>query len=539
MAYISLDLKYRPQTFDEIVGQPHVAQTLKNAIEGGRVAHAYLFAGPRGTGKTTTARILAKALNCEKGPTAEPCGECVSCVGIRQGRAMDVIEIDAASHTGVDDVRDLREKVKFTPASARAKVYILDEAHMLSKGAFNALLKTIEEPPPHAFFVLATTEPHRIPATIHSRCQRFEFRAISIGDIRDRLAEVARAEGFRADKVALETIASAARGAMRDALSILDQVVAFAGPDFSVSQVASVLGATGRDVLIALADLIIQSDYGACFGAVQDAVDSGKDLQQLLADLTLHFRNLLLLSLGVEDVALLDIAESERPMLKQQADRLGPERARQVISILTDAQRDMRWNAQHRLVLEVALCHAATQAAAASPAAPAPVAREEPAPVQQSAAPAVPPPPPEGPLDLEVIRARWDVVKAALRGAELGASIVACLEGAPPPVAFADGVVTLRFSLEFHCEQVATRYRRTVEETLATVFGQPLKLRCELAAPDAEQPDLFDARPTAQDAPPPVPETPSPPSAAKAADPESDAVDLVLKLFPGSEEVAQ
>jgi len=541
MPYVSLDLKYRPQTFDEIVGQPHVAQTLKNAIAANRVAHAYLFAGPRGTGKTTTARVLAKALNCEKGPTPEPCGKCESCIAIRDGNALDVVEIDAASHTGVDDVRDLREKVKFTPASARVKVYILDEAHMLSKGAFNALLKTIEEPPPHVFFVLATTEPHRIPPTIHSRCQRFEFRAISIGDIRRRLAEIAEKEGFEPENGALETIAAAARGAMRDALSITDQVVAYAGPSFSVADVTSVLGATERAVLSELADLVIGADYAGCFGAVQRAVDSGKDLQQLLNDLIVHFRNLLLLSLGVDDVALLDIAETEREALREQAERVGPWRARRIIGVLNDALGDMKWNTQHRMVLEMALVRAATEKTE-RPAATE-VEPQAPAEEAESASVREVSPAPEGPLNLDVIRARWPLVKDVLREKEMGPSIVACLEGADAPSAFEDDVVTLVFNLEFHCEQIASRYRRPVEEAVKEVFGRVLKLNCELASAESagpeEIPEVQGEARQAEEALKYEAQPEQTGTTETSETPENSAVELVLELFPGSEEIPE
>ncbi len=292
MPYISFSLKYRPQTFEEIVGQQHVSQTLMNAVATDRVSHAYLFAGPRGTGKTSTARVLAKALNCLSSdkPTPHPCGKCDLCVAIQNGRALDVKEIDAASNNSVEDIRELREKVGYAPAEGRSKVYILDEAHMLSTSAWNAFLKTLEEPPSHTIFVLATTEPHKVPPTIMSRCQYFDFRAISLRDITEMLKRIVEQEGVEIEEAALGAIAQAGQGAMRDAESILDQIVAYAEGPISLDTVNAVLGVTPAEILAQMADIIVQADLPAAFEAIDGLVSSGKDLGQFLNDLTGYMR---------------------------------------------------------------------------------------------------------------------------------------------------------------------------------------------------------------------------------------------------------
>ncbi|MDH7571083.1 MAG: DNA polymerase III subunit gamma/tau, partial [Armatimonadota bacterium] len=251
--YVSLYRKYRPQRFGDLVGQEQITRILQNALESGRVAHAYLFCGPRGTGKTTTARLLAKALNCEKGPTRDPCNVCVPCQRIAAGSALDVIEIDAASNRGIDDIRELRDKVKYTPAEARYKVYVIDECHMLTTEAFNALLKTLEEPPPHVLFVLATTDPQKVPATILSRCQRLDFRRGAVNDLVARLAVVAKGEGLQVDEEALLLIARAGDGSWRDAISVLEQVVAFGNGRITAEAVRSILGSVSADLIAAFA----------------------------------------------------------------------------------------------------------------------------------------------------------------------------------------------------------------------------------------------------------------------------------------------
>ncbi|MGV3721964.1 MAG: DNA polymerase III subunit gamma/tau, partial [Actinomycetota bacterium] len=294
MAYLSLYRKYRSQSFEEVSGQDHVIRTLQNAIRGDRVAHAYLFCGPRGTGKTSTARLLAKALNCDNGPTPEPCGTCEACVQIAEGRFMDIKEIDAASNRGIDDIRDLRDTVAYAPTHGRHKVYVIDEAHQITGDAFNALLKTLEEPPPYVVFILATTEHHKIPATIVSRCQRFEFRRASMEDLRSRVAYVAEQEGATLDDGALELIAREANGGWRDALSVLEQVLSFCDGSITAKEVYAVLGTVEADSLHALSDCILSADGAEGFRLLEELISEGKDPRQLLRDLTQHFRSLML-----------------------------------------------------------------------------------------------------------------------------------------------------------------------------------------------------------------------------------------------------
>ncbi|MFQ6098294.1 MAG: DNA polymerase III subunit gamma/tau, partial [Armatimonadota bacterium] len=478
-----------------------------------RLSHAYLFCGPRGTGKTTTARILAKAINCERGPTPTPCGECPVCVSIREGNALDIVEIDAASNRGIDEIRELRERVRYSPARCRAKVYFLDEVHMLTKEAFNALLKTLEEPPPHTFFVLVTTEPHKLPATIISRCQRFDFRPISTPEIAEALQRVASEEEIKIDAAAVESIARAARGALRDAESILDQVIAYSTGPITLREVNDVLGALESELIFQLADVLVRGDVGEAFAAVDRLLAQGKDIGQLLADLTIHLRNLLLATLSREDATLIEVTDSDRGRLMEQAGKARPEWAMKAIELLAGAQSEIRQGAQPRIAVELALariCRAhagpeareaveALPARAAEPAGPAAAAARHPvAPAPAAATSAAGPgPPPSGELDLAHIRANWDAAQAGL-----SASIRALLRDGRP-TALTDSTLTVRFQHEFHCTQVSDKYLADVEEALSKAFGHSLKLRCvveegqaasESAAPMAEQPSLLDAQ---------------------------------------------
>lgn len=293
MAYVALYRKWRPQGFDSLVGQEAVRTALTNALETGRIAHAYLFAGPRGTGKTSTAKILAKAVNCEHGPTPNPCNKCQNCVRINDGTSMDVFEIDAASNRGIDEIRDLREKVAFAPVNGRYKVYIIDEVHMLTTEAFNALLKTLEEPPPHVIFILATTEPHKIPATIHSRCQRFDFKRVTDSDIVKRLREVADGSGIAADDDALQLIAVQADGGMRDALSLLDQCGVMA-ERVTAETVRSVLGIVGREALRELVKAVGEGNVPKALELLESLLAGGKDVKQIITELAEYLRAVLL-----------------------------------------------------------------------------------------------------------------------------------------------------------------------------------------------------------------------------------------------------
>lgn len=311
MAYVALYRKWRPQGFDSLVGQEAVRTALTNALETGRIAHAYLFAGPRGTGKTSTAKILAKAVNCEHGPTPNPCNKCQNCVRINDGTSMDVFEIDAASNRGIDEIRDLREKVAFAPVNGRYKVYIIDEVHMLTTEAFNALLKTLEEPPPHVIFILATTEPHKIPATIHSRCQRFDFKRVTDSDIVKRLREVADGSGIAADDDALQLIAVQADGGMRDALSLLDQCGVMA-ERVSAETVRSVLGIVGREALRELVKAVGEGNVPKALELLEALLAGGKDVKQIITELAEYLRAVLLYKASPEyrEIYLTDTKEA-------------------------------------------------------------------------------------------------------------------------------------------------------------------------------------------------------------------------------------
>ena len=311
MAYVALYRKWRPQGFDSLVGQEAVRTALTNALETGRIAHAYLFAGPRGTGKTSTAKILAKAVNCEHGPTPNPCNKCQNCVRINDGTSMDVFEIDAASNRGIDEIRDLREKVAFAPVNGRYKVYIIDEVHMLTTEAFNALLKTLEEPPPHVIFILATTEPHKIPATIHSRCQRFDFKRVTDSDIVKRLREVADGSGIAADDDALQLIAVQADGGMRDALSLLDQCGVMA-ERVSAETVRSVLGIVGREALRELVKAVGEGNVPEALALLEALLAGGKDVKQIITELAEYLRAVLLYKASPEyrEIYLTDTKEA-------------------------------------------------------------------------------------------------------------------------------------------------------------------------------------------------------------------------------------
>ena len=352
MAYVALYRQWRPQDFDALVGQKAVKTTLKNALASGKIAHAYLFSGPRGTGKTSMARILAKALNCEQGPTAEPCGQCGNCQRIVQGTSLDVIEIDAASNTSVDNIRDLREQVAFTPAESRYKVYIIDEVHMLSTGAFNALLKTLEEPPAHAVFILATTDPQKVPATIQSRCQRFEFRRVTVDEIAEHLAMVAAGSGIEADADALRLIAIQAEGGMRDALSLLDQCGVMA-KRVTVSTVREVLGIVGREALHELTGAIGRRQLPQALATLNLLLEQGKDVKQVLTELIEYLRALVLY-LAVPDYEEIYLTDTKEA-LAELAPLFGRDRLLAAEERLHSAIQELRGSMRPRITAELCL----------------------------------------------------------------------------------------------------------------------------------------------------------------------------------------
>lgn len=352
MAYVALYRQWRPQDFDALVGQKAVKTTLKNALASGKIAHAYLFSGPRGTGKTSMARILAKALNCEQGPTAEPCGQCGNCQRIVHGTSLDVIEIDAASNTSVDNIRDLREQVAFTPAESRYKVYIIDEVHMLSTGAFNALLKTLEEPPAHAVFILATTDPQKVPATIQSRCQRFEFRRVTVDEIAEHLAMVAAGSGIEADADALRLIAIQAEGGMRDALSLLDQCGVMA-KRVTVATVREVLGIVGREALHELTEAIGRRQLPQALATLNLLLEQGKDVKQVLTELVEYLRALVLY-LAVPDYEEIYLTDTKEA-LAELAPLFGRDRLLAAEERLHSAIQELRGSMRPRITAELCL----------------------------------------------------------------------------------------------------------------------------------------------------------------------------------------
>lgn len=355
MSYISLYRKYRPQTFGEVVGQTHITQTLANAVKQNRFSHAYLFAGPRGTGKTTTARIFAKALNCAKGPTPTPCNECGICLQIIGGNSIDVLEIDAASNRGIDEIRDLREKVRFTPTEARYKMYIIDEVHMLTPEAFNALLKTLEEPPECVVFVLATTEPHKVLPTILSRCQRFDFRRIPISDAVGYLHQIAKAEGIVIDETVLPLIARQAQGSLRDAIGVLEQLSSFAGEKIGLDEVISLLGMVEIELLFEIVDIVSRRDTAGALFFVERLMGSARDIRQFTKELIDHLRNLFVIRSTDEPAGMIDATPDALARMEAQACSFRPSEIMRFMDILTETHGEMRWSPDAKLLLEMAL----------------------------------------------------------------------------------------------------------------------------------------------------------------------------------------
>jgi DNA polymerase-3 subunit gamma/tau len=505
MQYLSLYRKWRPGAFEDVLGQAHVTETLVNAIRDGRVAHAYLFSGPRGTGKTSTARILAKALNCERGVSAQPCGTCTTCREIAEGTSLDVFEMDAASHTSVDDVREIRERIPFAAVAGGRKVYIIDEAHQLSTPAFNALLKILEEPPSHVVFVLCTTESHKLPATVVSRCQRFEFRRHAPAAIEAHLAAVAKQEGVDADEEAVRAISRHAHGSMRDALALLDQASGLRDGHVAKQDVLEILGETPEEVLLEAGEAIGGGDVPAAFRLVERMVERGWDPRQLLRQVLEHLRALLLSRRGADD--LLDVDDDYRERVREQATRFTEAHLEWALGVLGEAQADVRWSAHPRLTLEVALARAAKleaedtaalrarlerlerivlarEAAPAAAAAPAPRQPTTPrAPAAPRESPRAPAQQPEeaSPVPVNVphdLQQQW---AAFLESVKSRKKTTHALLKEAWPIGVDGHVLVLGFEKSFHAENILKPDHAThLESAIQEAFGAKLKVRTEV-----------------------------------------------------------
>jgi len=533
MASQALYRRWRSKTFAEIIGQDHVTQTLLNALRAGRMAHAYLFSGPRGTGKTTTARVLAKAVNCLDPQDGEPCNRCRICCSLNESRSLDLIEIDGASNTSVDDVRDLRDKISFLPNECRFKVYVIDEVHMLSVSAFNALLKTLEEPPPHAIFILATTEPHRIPLTVLSRCQRFDFRRIPLSKLKQKLELICTQEGIHIQPAALDAIGRHATGSFRDAESLLDQLVSYGTEEISVEDVRRVIGAAPEEIVVGIMAALICGDVGTGLRCINEALDSGVEARQLTHEILEYVRGLLLLKNG--GASLLSTTPEQLKDMSEQAERISLSRLLQTARLFNGASNLLKTGIHAQLPLELAFVEAAlaggssaqdtenvhrtppTSAASHTAAAegvdagselndgaPTALAPIPATPVVDTAVESLPPDTgssgveadekpaqsttvgagSEG-MTLEWLKENWGTLLQATR--PRNRAVEALLKGCEP-LAVRDDLVTLGFYHAFHKERMGDdKNRVVVEGALADVTGGTYRVKCVMYKGNRQQ----------------------------------------------------
>ncbi len=516
MAAQALYRKWRPQTFDEVIGQDHVTHTLQNALPSGRISHAYLFAGPRGTGKTSMGRLLAKAVNCLSTDDKKPCNQCHICQAINEGRLLDLIEVDAASNRGIDEVRGIREKVGFRPSEARYKVYILDEVHMLTEPAFNALLKTLEEPPPHVIFVLVTTEPQKIPSTILSRCQRFDFRRIPLDDMVKHLKYIADREGLTAEHKALELIARSATGSLRDAQSLLDQLMSYSSQEISLAQVQAVLGTVPSQAVGELVSQLAARNVARGLDAINRVIGDGVDPRQFSRQVVEYLRDLLLIKVG-DDASLVRVTPEVLQEMKGQAAQFSKRELVKVVKLFNQAVLDLKTGAQSQLPLELAFVEAAMgEEDEAAPSAPRPgsvgraspgesspsrpaqptsgtVSRvpssdavHEPARSIKEKAPVEPRATPTGPqLTLDTINSQWGRIlgEVRLENRSIEALLKSCA-----PLGVEGQEVVLGFQYPFHKEKIAEPQNKALVETvLSRVVKRSCRIRCVLS-PQGKQP---------------------------------------------------
>lgn len=500
MSAQALYLKYRPQTFEEVVGQEPITTTLRNALRQGRIRHAYLFTGPRGTGKTTTARLLAKAVNCQALEEERPCNLCPLCRAVNEGRLLDLIEIDAASNRGIDEIRDIREKVGFRPNEGRFKVYVLDEAHMLTEPAFNALLKTLEEPPPHVIFTLVTTDPHKIPPTITSRCQRFDFKRIALQAIVDRLAMIAAQEGLTVEPAALELIARQGAGAMRDAISLLDQLAGY-GSEITLGQVQMVLGTTAGEIAGQVVTCLVEGDVAGGLDWINRAMDDGADPRQLGRELVEYLRGLLLVREGA-GTRLLNATAEQAARMEAQAGRIPRARLLRAIRLFNGAANDLKSGLQTipQLPLEMALVESLVEQG--TPVIPPPAARrEERAPTspptaaprsetrhlaeQQTPSQAGPPAETGSPsgasLTLERVQQAWDQVLQVVR--QRNPTTHGVLNTGCKPVEVCGDEIVVTFPFPFLRDKLGDPQRRDeIHQALTRVLHTRCRVRLVLAS---------------------------------------------------------